>query len=361
MNLSKGYPIIKDVNLVKTTLSAQYFCKMKFNFFLSSFSLLVMLILQFECFAQPAKIEGTIGFYNVENLFDTENDVKINDEDFLPGGDYEWDQKRYESKLGNLANVIGIMAGGPDILGLAEVENRKVLEDLVLRTKLSKHKYQIVHFDSPDRRGVDVALLYKPGKFLPFKVDRIPLVDPDEPNFVTRDMLWVSGLYLKDTIHIVVNHWPSRWGGRTDKRKLAAELLRARVDEEFAKDEYSKIVIMGDFNDDPNNKSIRKILKAGVKLDDDCLYNVSLPTFRKGYGTLIYKGVWNLFDQVIISQGLMIHKSDNYYYKEDSFIVVAAEWMIEKNSGGKPLRTFQAGAYKGGYSDHLPVLISLTQ
>ncbi|MBT8219042.1 MAG: endonuclease/exonuclease/phosphatase family protein [Bacteroidia bacterium] len=336
---------------------------MKYKFLINLLSLLLSITAVLESRAQSGKgIVGTIGYYNVENLFDTEDDIKINDEEFLPGGDFKWDQKRYESKIVNISNVIDIMAGGPDILGLSEIENRKVLEDLIQKTKLARHKYQIVHFDSPDRRGVDVALLYKPSKFQPFNVERIALTDPEEPRFRTRDMLWVSGLFMQDTIHVVVNHWPSRWGGKTDKRKLAAELLRDKIDKVFEKNKDAKIVVMGDFNDDPNNKSIRKILKAGIKLnDDECLYNTSLPTFRKGYGTLIYNGVWNLFDQIIISQGLLDSRSENYHYKKDSFTVVADDWMLEKNAGGKPLRTFNAGAYKGGYSDHLPVLIYLEQ
>lgn len=333
-----------------------YFCVMQTLFYWKYGILFTCIFLTVSAGAQ---ITGAIGFYNVENLFDTVDDINVRDSEFLPGGDYKWDNKRYETKLANISAVVNIMAGGPDILGLAEVENRGVIEDLITRTSLLKQKYQIVHFDSPDRRGIDVALIYNPMKFQPFKVDKIPFEVPDEPNFKTRDILWVTGLYAGDTLHVAVNHWPSRRGGKADKRLLAAQILRDKVDSVLAKDADAKIILMGDFNDDPNNKSIRKILKANVKLDYNCLYNASMPTFKKGFGTLMYNGIMNLFDQIIISQGLLENRSDNYHYKEDSFTVVAAEWMLEKNKGGKPLRSFSAGAYKGGYSDHLPVLIYL--
>lgn len=302
---------------------------------------------------------GTIGFYNVENLFDTVDDINVRDAEFLPGGDYKWSQDRYEAKLINISKVVSIMAGGPDILGLAEVENRGVIEDLVTRTGLASERYQILHQDSPDRRGIDVALIYKPGKFKPLHTEFIPFVVKDNPNFKTRDILWTTGIYQGDTLHIAVNHWPSRRGGKADMRLLAAQILRNKVDSVLAKNADAKIVLMGDFNDDPNNKSMRKILNAHVKLGDETLYNTSMPTFKKGYGTLMYNGVMNLFDQLIISQGLLKNRSENYNYKADSFTVVAAEWMLERDKGGKPLRTFSAGAYKGGFSDHLPVLMYL--
>lgn len=318
------------------------------------------LLCVFFCFAisVSAQFVGSIGFYNVENLFDTSNDDEINDEDFLPGGENKWSEKRYQSKLNNLSRVINIMAGGPDILGLAEVENRKVLEDLLTRTSLKSHNYQIIHFDSPDRRGIDVALIYKPSIFQPTDIKSIPFESVD-PDFKTRDILWVEGVMAGDTIHVAVNHWPSRRGGKADKRIEAAQLLRRNVDRVLAQNDQAKIVLMGDFNDDPNNKSMRKELKAHVKLSPDFLFNTSMPTFKKGYGTLMFNGVMNLFDQIIISQGLLKSKSESIFYKDDSFTIVATEWMLEKNKNGMPLRTFSQGAYKNGFSDHLPVLIQL--
>jgi len=336
-----------------------YFYIMLRLFYVKSLAFCLCLTTAHGLMGQGTGALGSIGFYNVENLFDTVDDINVRDSEFLPGGDYKWSQDRYEAKLINISKVVSIMAGGPDILGLAEVENRGVIEDLVTRTGLASERYQILHKDSPDRRGIDVALIYKPGKFKPLHTEFIPFEVKDEPNFKTRDILWTTGIYNNDTLHVAVNHWPSRRGGKADKRLLAAEILRKKVDATLATNPNAKIVLMGDFNDDPNNKSMRKVLNAHVKLEKETLYNASMPTFKKGYGTLMYNGVMNLFDQIIISQGLLKSNSANYNYKEDSFTVIASEWMLERDKGGKPLRTFSAGAYKGGFSDHLPVLIYL--
>lgn len=312
-------------------------------------------------FAQEAPI-GTIGFYNLENLFDTVDDPDINDEDFLPAGSYEWDEVKYQNKIANMSRVIADMANGPDIVGLAEVENRKVLEDLVQTDNLKMKRYQIVHFNSPDARGIDVGLIYKQGIFTPFDVRTLKFSDPDDQEFKTRDILWVKGLYHKDTLHVVVNHWPSRRGGKEDKRLMAAEIVRKAIDSVQAINPDSKIVLMGDFNDDPSNKSIKKILQADdkeKKLEKGMMYNASSNTFKQGYGTLFYRGAWNLFDQIIISQSLLEDNATNYHYMPDSFRVVAADYMQEPkgDNKGAPLRTHSYGVYKNGYSDHYPSII----
>ena len=305
---------------------------------------------------------GTIGFYNLENFFDTVDDPNINDEEFLPTGANKWDNEKYANKINNMSRVIADMAGGVDIFGVSEIENRKVLEDLVQSPKLRAKRYQIVHFDSPDLRGIDVGLLYRQGVFQPFAVKKISFKDPEDPDFKTRDILWVKGLYNGDTLHVAVNHWPSRRGGKEDKRLMAAALLRKTVDSVQAINPQAKIVLMGDFNDDPTNRSIKKVLMADnkiSKLTPGMLYDAAGDTFKKGYGTLYYRGAWNLFDQIIISQSLLQEHATNYHYVNDSFSIFAAKYMQEPSGDNKgaPLRTFSYGVYKNGFSDHYPTFI----
>ena len=305
---------------------------------------------------------GAIGFYNLENLFDTEDDPDIKDEEYLADGPNQWNTERYQNKLNNMSKVIADMANGVDILGVSEVENRRVLEDLVQSPSLLPKKYQIIHFDSPDLRGIDVALIYRQGAFTPFAVNKIPFTDPEDEKFKTRDILWVKGLYLGDTLHVAVNHWPSRRGGKEDKRLRAAQILRQTVDSVMNVYADAKIILMGDFNDDPSNKSVKKILNAKNKIDPDdskMLFNTSASTFKKGYGTLYYRGAWNLFDQIIISQSLMEENEDKYFYIKDSFRAFGPDYMRVKKEQdkGSPLRTFSRGVYLNGYSDHFPALI----
>jgi endonuclease/exonuclease/phosphatase family metal-dependent hydrolase len=303
--------------------------------------------------------KNTVGFYNIENLFDTVDDPTINDEEFLPTGANQWTEARYQQKLTNMATVIAAM--NVDVLGLGEIENRKVLEDLVQHPALIAKHYQIIHFDMNDGRGVDVALLYKPSAFKPFKTVRIPIFDPAEPKFKTRDILWVKGLFQKDTLHVAVNHWPSRSGGKEDKRLLAAEALRKTVDSVLSVNADAKMVMVGDFNDDPNNKSIKKILLADNAQGNEILFNASEATFKKGFGTLSYNGIWNLFDQVIISSNLL---KGQQHYAPESFTIFALPSMLESKGKyiGNPKRTFRGGEFNAeGYSDHLPVYITIVK
>jgi len=321
----------------------------------------LFLFTQAVCIAQTSPV-GTIGFYNVENLFDTIDDPETIDEEYLAAGSNKWTEERYQNKLTNMSRVIADMASGVDILGLSEVENRGVLEDLVQSPNLKSKGYQIVHFNSPGRRGIDVALIYRQGVFLPFAISNIPIKDPDDVEFLTRDILWVKGLYHGDTLHVAVNHWPSRRGGKEDKRILAAQSLRRAVDSVTNIYPSAKMVLMGDFNDDPSNKSLKKVLNATNKLSKDdpkMLFNASTETFKKGNGTLFYRGAWNLFDQIIISQSLMQDNAEKYFYIKDSFRIFAADYMQEQKgeNKGAPFRTFSRGVYKNGYSDHYPTLI----
>ena len=330
---------------------------MKFK--LSFAFLAILLTMPFlPVFAQ----ERTIGFYNVENLFDIINDEKINDEEFLPNGRNEWDAEKYANKLDKISSVFAAM--NLDIAGVSEVENRKVMEDLVKHPNLKPSRYQIVHFNSSDRRGIDVALIYKPSVFRPFSTAMLPIKDPSEPSFITRDILLVKGLLDSDTITVFVNHWPSRRGGKEDKRLLAAQVLRNAVDSLLALNAKANIICVGDFNDDPTDKSLKKVLNAAGKIDKlegDALYNTSSSTFKKGYGTGVYNGAWNLFDQVIVSGNLAKNSGDGFQYVPESFTIFAPKWM-QVHAGadsGSPLRNFSYGAYQNGYSDHYPVYIKI--
>lgn len=301
----------------------------------------------------------TVGFYNLENLFDTLDDPAIQDEEFLPDGTYGWTTERYQQKLKNMAKAISGFA--PDILGVCEIENRKVLEDLVRQPELAAKRYQIAHLDMDDLRGVDVALIYRPAVFRPFLIKKIKIKDPEEPDFLTRDILWVKGLFFGDTLTMAVNHWPSRRGGKEDKRLVAAAAARRVVDSVLSIQPQAHIIFVGDFNDDPNNRSIRKILiEGGQEANLPKLINTAEPTFKKGYGTLAYNGTWNLFDQIIVSPGLADGKEIDYI--QDSFSIFAPRWMqeMEGKYAGMPARTFRGNKFNTeGFSDHFPVFVSI--
>lgn len=322
---------------------------------------IVLLITCISSFAQqnnpPA--QTIVGFYNLENLFDTVDDPKTIDEEFLPNGTNNWTDERYAIKLGNMSKVIAGFS--PDILGVGEIENRKVLEDLVQHPNIAAKRYQIIHFDMTDARGVDVAMLYRASVFKPFSIKKLPIKNPDDAAFKTRDILWVKGLCMGDTLHVAVNHWPSRRGGKEDMRLVAAEVLRKAVDSVLAINPKANIIMLGDFNDDPNNRSIKKILLANDDAQKkNTLINTAEPTFKKGYGSLAFNGAWNLFDQVIISAALNDHAGVDY--SPETFTVFAQRWMFVESGKykGTPKRTFSGGVFNPeGYSDHFPVFIVL--
>jgi predicted extracellular nuclease len=223
-------------------------------------------------------------FYNVENLFDTQDDPLVRDEEFLPEGDRFWNKHKYYSKLNNIYKVIVAVGewSPPAIIGLCEIENRKVIDDLVSSTPLNKFDYQIVHKESPDRRGIDVGLLYRKELFTPLSYEAIPINFPNNPESKTRDILYVKGITnTSDTLNIFINHWPSRWGGQLEsegRRVFVASVLKEKVDSIFKSNPKSNIIITGDFNDYPNNKSLNEVLAASQKFDDittNQLYNLS--------------------------------------------------------------------------------------
>ncbi len=312
-----------------------------------------------------------IGFYNVENLYDT-LDGPNNDEEYLPGSAKDWNAKRYAKKPEHLAKVLGEMAVDvqPDGLvcfGLCEVENRGVVEDLVRTGALTKRGYQVVHHDSPDRRGVDVAFVYNPKYFTLLNERAYRLRDPQDTTFRTRDQLVVSGLMDGDTVSVIVNHWPSRFGGEKvslPKRILAAKLGRHIIDSLLARNANARILYMGDLNDDPVDPSVRKFLgTTGDKelVSANKLYNPMYDLFRKGIGTLAWRDSWNLFDQIILSPGLVSGQDGNLRYYGVRVFNPPYLRLSEGNFAGYPLRTYVGDNYQGGYSDHFPVYVILVR
>ena len=316
---------------------------------------------------------NTIAFYNLENLFDYEDDPLTFDDDRTPEGKDHWTQEIYEAKLANMAKVISEIGKettgtSPALIGVSEIENRRVLEDLLNQKSLVQQDYGIVHFDSPDRRGIDVGFLYQKKLFTPtnYKVYELIIYDDQDRSkrVYTRDQLLVSGMLDGEKIHIIVNHWPSRSGGEArsrPKRISAAELNKRIMDSLFSEDPYAKIITMGDFNDDPTNPSVKKILRAkgdreNMKIKE--LYNPMEEMFKKGLGTLAYRDGWNLFDQIIVSAELTKKEYSSYrFYKAGIF---NKNYLITPRGHykGYPLRSFVNG-YTGGYSDHFPVFIYL--
>jgi hypothetical protein len=314
----------------------------------------------------------TIAFYNLENLFDTKNDTLIYDDDRTPEGKDAWTQKRYDHKLGQLSKVISqkgidILKNPPDILGVCEVENKQVLQDLVNHQNLRKYDYGIVHFDSPDERGIDVALLYRKSVFIPmaFESRRLLLFKDNDKRDYTRDQLVVEGLLDNERIHFIVNHWPSRSGGEARSRpfRLAAAKLNKRIIDSIQRNNsLAKIISMGDFNDDPVDPSIKRVL--GVKgkkkqLDSMSLFGPMEKLFKKGEGSLAYRDKWNLFDQIYMTANLVSTASDEYKFWKTG--IFTPHYLIDTKGKykGYPLRTYAGGSYIGGYSDHFPVYVYL--
>jgi len=315
---------------------------------------------------------NTIAFYNLENLFDTEDDPLTFDDDRTPEGKDHWTEEIYRDKLKKMSKVISeigydITKNTPAIVGLAEIENIKVLEDLANQPELLPKDYGIIQYDSPDRRGIDVALLYQKSLFRATNssTHELLIYDTKDPTkrIYTRDQLLVSGYLDGDLIHFIVNHWPSRSGGEArsrHKRIKAAELNKKIIDSLMDIDPYAKIVTMGDLNDDPDNASVKKVLEAKANRKDvkqKGLYNPMSTMSKKGIGSLAWRDSWNLFDQIIVSKGLLDNDYSSYkYYKAG---VYNKNYLTNPRGKykGYPYRSFANGTYTGGYSDHFPVYI----
>ncbi len=314
--------------------------------------------------------QATVAFYNLENLFDTINDVTKDDEEFLPSSQKNYNTKIYYDKLEKLSSVLEKLGDddGPEIIGVAEIENKAVVEDLVKTQKLKSRGYSVAHVESPDKRGIDVGLIYKKRFFTPLKILGIEVNDSLEPDFKTRNLLVVTGVLSNDTISFIVNHWPSRRGGHSDaKRILAAKTARKVVDSLTAINPNAKIILMGDFNDDPKDNSIYDHLNAKpekkLKADAKALFNPMYNIHKNGYGSLMYDGAWNLFDQIIMSQAVINNHNSKYYYLKNSAAIFYKKWLLNSDGkdAGAPKRTWQGNNYIGGYSDHLPSFIFLLQ
>jgi exonuclease III len=314
----------------------------------------------------------TIAFYNVENLFDTINNPDTFDEDFTPSGKNNYTREVYFKKIENIGKVISEIGAektktSPAIIGLAEIENRAVLEDLIHSEKLKNKQYNIIHYDSPDLRGIDVALLYQEKYFSPLSHEtfEVKLWEENGNRIYTRDQLLVSGLLGDDLIFILVNHWPSRRGGQlrsNPKREKAAYVTSQIIKKIKLENENAKIFIMGDFNDDPTDISIKNVLKSNnsiKKLRDSTLYNPMENLYKKGLNTLGYRDQINLFDQILMTPDCI---SLDYQYNSFQYFKVGIfnpSYLIT-NKGrykGYPFRSFGNGHFTGGYSDHFPVYV----
>jgi|GEM_PF-48607 len=311
-----------------------------------------------------------IGFYNLENLFDTINEPTLQQNDeFTPQGSNKWGTMKYNAKLKNMSyaiSKIGITKYTPDgvaVLGVSEIENRIVLEDLVKQPLIADRNFQIVHHDGPDRRGVDCALLYNPKYFTVTSWKSIPFKIADRPTFRSRDQLLVTGILAGEEIHILVNHWPSRYGGEVASRPLrvaAAELSKSIADSLLAINPDAKIIIMGDLNDDPTNVSCAKILNAKKNISEvekGGLYNTMWPIFAKGNGSLGYQDTWCLYDQIIISYDWLGNDYSSLKFVKPE--VFNKDFLTEQagKRKGYPMRTHASGVWRNGYSDHYPTLI----
>lgn len=320
---------------------------------------------------EPKEINAevvSVGFYNLENLFDT-IDQANNDADFLPHGKMRWTGMKYRSKLEKMAYAISkigtdITPNGLSVLGVSEVENRGVLEDLVQQPTIANRTYKIIHYDSPDRRGIDVGLLYNPRDFIPTN-SKSYYLQMEDTAYKTRSPLVVSGYLLKEKVHIIVNHWPSRYGGSevsAPSRAAAASLNKHIADSLYTLSDNAKIIIMGDLNDDPFDDSVKKVLNAKRNMEEVSekgLYNPMWRILDSGTGTLAYRNQWNLFDQIIISKPLIA--TDTKFLKFWKAEVFNKNFLSQQEGRykGSPLRTHAGGVWMNGYSDHFPVLIYL--
>lgn len=346
-----------------------------------SWVVLLSCLISFTALAQSKKNYqvAAIGFYNLENLFDTLDDPYKIDEDFLPKGNYNYTSQVYNKKLQNLAKVISGMAtdkeskvqipGGPAIIGISEIENANVVRDLIRQPALKDRNYKIVHFESPDARGVDVGLIYRPDLFHVLSAHSlyVDITEDSGRKSKTRDILYTTGILAGDTVHVMVGHWPSRSGGEAAsmwKRQRAAKVCRNVIDSLHKINPDTKIIVMGDLNDDPVSPSVAKTLGAIGDIDKvktNSMYNPWMSFFKKGIGTLGYNDSWNLFDQIIISGSIVTNPNQGWKYHKAE--IYNRQYMISQfgRYKGYPHRSFSNSKWIDGYSDHFPTLIYLVK
>ena len=314
--------------------------------------------------------ETSVAFYNCENFFDTIHNPLKDDLEFTPTGKYHYTQKIYEQKLHNIATVLQSMGGdeGPALIGLADVENDNVLHDLAGQPELQARHYKYIWYDGPDPRGINTAMLYNPELFQVIRSEPVTVdLSGTEGKILTRYILHVSGILSGDTVDVFVNHWPSRTGGAEEsspKRAIAAGTLRNAVSQLLHTHAGVKIIVMGDFNDNPTDSSIGKVI--GAKADqttvsDTDLFNPWAAIYKSGAGTESYNHEWNLFDQIMISGGLLSDKGHKWAY--DKAEIYKPDFIIDHYKGheGEPHRSFAGPHWINGYSDHFPVVLFLNR
>jgi hypothetical protein len=334
--------------------------------------LLYFLLLINVFFAPPKKEKIVIAFYNLENMYDTIDNPMINDDEFIPSGAKQYNTEIYQDKLFKLSTVLSDIGTeqhkyGPAIIGVAEIENDTVLYDLTRHFLLRDRKLKFIHFDSKDARGVDVGLFYHPKMFIPqlaFPL-HVTLPGKSKESATTRDILYVKGYLAGEQVHVLVNHWPSRRGGEERSgpaREAAAWVCKQHIDSILNKESAAKIILMGDLNDNPTDKSIRKTLHtvgAYPPIKKDQLFNPWEKHYARGMGTLANKDVWGLFDQIIISAAFTDSTNGGWLYGES---YIYSSYFMKETSGrfkGYPMRTWEGNHYRGGFSDHFPTYIVL--
>ena len=329
--------------------------------------LLLTLFLIFSVVSQRhEKKNFKIMCYNVENYFDCVDDSLTDDKEYLPTGMRGWNNTKYQKKQANIGKVITAIGGweAPALVGLCEIESEKCLFDLTHYSGLKNLRYKYLHHESPDARGVDVAMLYQPKRFKPIHNEAIRINFPQAPTSKTRDILFASGIIpTGDTLHVFVCHFPSRLGGELeseDKRMYVASVVRSKVDSLFAVNSHPNIVIMGDFNDYPTNKSLLEVLKA-QPLNDFIsakgLYNLMYKMHAEGKGSNKHNGDWGALDQMILS-GNLLNTSQKIFTMQSDAHFFDADFLLENDNaflGKQPFRTYVGMKYQDGFSDHLPI------
>jgi len=308
-------------------------------------------------------------FWNVENLYDTYDDTTKLDDEFTPQGTMRWNYRRFQLKLSHVAKAL-LAAGeweAPGIIGLCEVENRYVMNRMIYESPLKSYGYRMIHHESPDLRGIDVALLYRPAAFSVIRSKPFRITFPFDTSAQTREILFIQGRVLaRDTLDLLINHWPSRRGGYAEsqpRRDFVASVLRHIIDSLFAENREARILIMGDFNDEPASASITNILHAippDSMRDQGELINLMFPLSGRE-GTHRYRGIWSLLDQFMASTGL-IRPARGLHLIPGSVGIFRGTFLLKedlKYFGSKPFRTYNGFRYEGGFSDHLPVYLDL--
>lgn len=332
--------------------------------------LITLIILVTSCQLANAQKQLLVGFYNQENLFDTIDDPHKNDNEFLPSAKNNWNTEKYTNKINHMAQVIGSMNNGKgaDVLGMCEVENDAVLQDLTNNEQLKKMQYGFVHFEGPDERSIDNALLYQRKKLTVVSAAAYPVIFKENPNSKTRDILMVKLIdkKSKSAFVVLVNHFPSRLGGETEsapKRNNAASILRSIYDSISKADPSLPVMMVGDFNDYPTNESMNKVLNAKGHVNElgtNDLFNAMYELHENKQGSHFYRGEWGALDQIVMSSNL-VNCTGKVCYKPSSVTIYKQDWMLETEGKykGSPYRTFAGAKYLNGYSDHLPVYVIL--